>query len=91
MKQLVLVYQEPCTEPSIMHIQTHKTSSHKLSVLGRQRISALILLAISIIIPVFTYDLTASFFLLPLSIALLFSKKIHIKSITSHAKAWRLV
>ena len=78
MKQLAIVYQEPCTEPSIMHIQTHKTSSHKLSVLGRQRISALILLAISIIIPVFTYDLTASFFLLPLSLSLLFSKKIHI-------------
>ena len=78
MKQLVLVYQEPCTEPSIMHIQTRKTSRHKLSLLGKQRVSALILLAISIIIPVFTYDLTASFFLLPLSIALLFSKKIHI-------------
>ena len=62
MKQLAIAYQEPCTEPSIMHIQTHKTSSHKLSVLGRQRISALILLAISIIIPILTTDLTASLF-----------------------------
>ena len=78
MKQLAIVYQEPCTEPSIMHIQTRKTSSHKLSLLGKQRVSALILLAISIIIPVLTYDLTASLFLLPLSISLLFSKKIHI-------------
>ena len=78
MKQLAIVYQEPCTEPSIMHIQTRKTSSHKLSLLGKQRVSALILIVISIIIPVLTYDLTASFFLLPLSIALLFSKKIHI-------------
>ena len=78
MKQLAIAYQEPFTEPPITHIQTHKTSNRKLSVLGRQRISALILLAISIIIPVLTYDLTASLFLLPLSIALLFSKKIHI-------------
>ena len=78
MKQLAIAYQEPCTEPSIMHIQTRKTSSHKLSLLGKQRISALILLAISIIIPILTTDLTASLFLLPLSIALLFSKKIHI-------------
>ena len=44
----------------------------------RQRISALILLAISIIIPILTTDLTASLFLLPLSISLLFSKKIYI-------------
>ena len=78
MKQLAIAYQEPCTEPSIMHIQTRKTSSHKLSLLGKQRISALILLAISIIIPILTTDLTASLFLLPLSISLLFSKKIHI-------------
>ena len=78
MKQLAIVYQEPCTEPSIMHIQTRKTSSHKLSLLGKQRISALILLVISIIIPILTTDLTASLFLLPLSISLLFSKKIHI-------------
>lgn len=78
MKQLAIAYQEPCTEPSIMHIQTHKTSSHKLSLLGKQRVSALILLAISIIIPILTTDLTASLFLLPLSISLLFSKKIHI-------------
>ena len=78
MKQLVIAYQEPCIEPSIMHIQTHKTSSHKLSLLGKQRVSALILLAISIIIPILTTDLTASLFLLPLSISLLFSKKIHI-------------
>ena len=78
MKQLAIAYQEPCTEPSIMHIQTRKTSSHKLSLLGKQRVSALILLAISIIIPILTTDLTASLFLLPLSISLLFSKKIHI-------------
>ena len=73
MKQLLLAYQEPCIEPSITH-----TATRKLSMLGRQRVSALILLAISIIIPLLTYDLTASLFLLPLSIALLFSKKIHI-------------
>ena len=78
MRQQVLAFQEPCTEPSIMHIQTRKTSSHKLSLLGKQRVSALILLVISIIIPILTTDLTASLFLLPLSIALLFSKKIHI-------------
>ena len=78
MKQLAIAYQEPCTEPSITHIQTHKTSSHKLSLLGKQRVSALILLAISIIIPILTTDLTASLFLLPLSLSLLFSKKIHI-------------
>ena len=78
MKQLALVYQEPCIEPPITHTATRKKSNRKLSLLGKQRVSALILIVISIIIPVITYDLTASFFLLPLSIALLFSKKIHI-------------
>ncbi len=78
MKQLSLAYQEPFIKPSTTHIQTRKSSSHKLSLLGRQRVSALILIVISIIIPVLTYDLTVSLFLLPLSIALLFSKKIYI-------------
>ena len=78
MKQQVLVYQEPCVEPPITHTVTHKSTSRNLSALGKQRVSALILLAISIIIPILTTDLTASLFLLPLSIALLFSKKIHI-------------
>ena len=78
MKQLAIAYQEPCTEPSITHTEARKKSRHKLSMLGRQRVSALILIVISIIIPILTTDLTASLFLLPLSIALLFSKKIHI-------------
>lgn len=78
MKQLSLAYQETLIEPSITRTEARKKSRHKLSMLGRQRVSALILIVISIIIPVLTYDLTASLFLLPLSIALLFSKKIHI-------------
>ena len=76
MTQLALVYQP--IEPPITHTVTHKATGYKLSALGKQRISALILLAISIIIPILTTDLTASLFLLPLSISLLFSKKIHI-------------
>ena len=78
MKQLSLEYQEPLTEPLIMHTVAQKKSRHKLSKLGEQRLYSLILLLISIVVPVLTYDLTVSLFLLPLSIALLFSKKIHI-------------
>ena len=78
MTQLALVYQETYIQPPITHTVTRKATSYKLSALGKQRISALILLAISIIIPILTTDLTASLFLLPLSISLLFSKKIHI-------------
>lgn len=79
MKQLAIAYQEPCTEPSIMHIQTRKTSSHKLSLLGKQRISALILMCISIVIPVFTADITLSIILLPLALGLLISKQLHMQ------------
>ena len=78
MRQQVLAYQETCIETPITHTVAHKTASRKLSAIGKQRISALILLVISIVLPILTTDLTASLFLLPLSISLLFSKKIHI-------------
>ena len=77
MKQLAIAYQEPCTEPSITHIQTHKATGYKLSPIGKQRISALILVCISIVIPVLTADATMSIMLLPLALGLLFSKQLH--------------
>lgn len=75
MKQLALVYQ--ATEPPITHTATRKTTRHKLSALGKQRVSALILLSISIVVPILTSDLTASIFLFPLALGLFLSKKVH--------------
>ena len=79
MKQLAIAYQEPCTEPSIMHIQTRKATGYKLSPIGKQRISALMLMCITIVIPVFTADITLSIILLPLALGLLFSKQLHMQ------------
>ena len=75
MTQLALVYQP--IEPPITHTVTHKATGYKLSAIGKQRISALILACISIVIPVLTADLTLSIVLLPLALVLLITKQLH--------------
>ena len=77
MTQLALVYQP--IEPPITHTVTHKATGYKLSAIGKQRISALILACISVIIPVLTADVTMSIILLPLALGLLFSKQLHMQ------------
>ena len=77
MTQLALVYQP--IEPPITHTVTRKATSYKLSLIGKQRISALILACISVIIPVLTADVTMSIILLPLALGLLFSKQLHMQ------------
>lgn len=79
MTQLALVYQETYIQPPITHTVTRKAKPYKLSVIGKQRISALILMCISIVIPVFTADITLSIILLPLALGLLFSKQLHMQ------------
>jgi len=77
MTQLALVYQEPRIQPPITHTVTHKAKPYKLSLIGKQRILALILACISIVVPALTTDVTMSIVLLPLAIGLLFSRQLH--------------
>lgn len=56
---------------------THKTKRYTITPIGLQRVNALVLIAISIVIPLLTADITLSIVLLPLALGLLFAKQLH--------------